>query len=116
MSKRADGRRELGKRKASLLFVVQMGDGERDECGLGLQGLTTLLRSGIPDIPSVTLSAGGQAFQTGHPEGGREGGRETREGPKLVSNQRKTQQRHTADELVLLQSKRVLQPSAVGTG
>lgn len=56
-----------------MLFVVQMGDGERDECGLGLQGLTTLLRSGIPDIPSVTLSAGDQAFQTGHPEGGREG-------------------------------------------
>lgn len=58
-----------------MLFVVQTGVGERDECGRGLQGLRTLLRSGILDIPSVTLSAGGQAFQTGRLESGNVGGR-----------------------------------------
>lgn len=98
----------MGKRKASL-FVIQTGDEERDECGLGLQGLTTLVTSLILDITSVTLSTGGQVFQIGPLEGGRS------EEPKLVSNHRKTSQRPTANELVSLERKRALQPPAVGS-
>lgn len=63
MIKEVMKRVEPGEKKASLLLVLQRLDGERDECGRGS------LRSGILDIPSVTLSTGGGAVQPGLLEG-----------------------------------------------
>lgn len=77
------GRREMEKRRVSLLFVVHSchlfhkSGGRRAECGLGFQGHRMLLRSEILDIPSVTLSAGGQVFQTGRLRAARGGCRNT---------------------------------------
>lgn len=48
-----------------------------EEGGLGFQGHRMLLRSEILDIPSVTLSAGGQVFQTGRLRAARGGCRNT---------------------------------------